>query len=291
MNQFRSSLLASLFALCAVAPLPVHADMDGQDDELAALINAYRAAPGKCDGRAVAPVAPLTVEPLLSGMRVGPASFLSAMLKEAGYQTDRAEAITVNGPPDARAAMGMIKQKYCEALLSNASSAVGTARNGNTWQIILTHPVAKRALPDVNDAGQQILAAVNAARAQPRSCGETNYGPAQPLSWNPRLTQAALAHSDDMAEKHYFDHRQPDGSKPSDRAMRAGYSWARVGENIASGQRDVAEAMAAWLASPGHCANIMNPRFTEMGAAYAVNTESPNRTAYWTQVMAAPRGN
>jgi uncharacterized protein YkwD len=272
-----------------MAPLSVHAD--ATDDELADMINMYRAAPGKCDGHAVAAVKPLAIEPLLASLHIGPAAFLASMLKDAGYQADRAEAITITGPTNARDAMGLIKQKYCDALLSTASSAVGTARSGNTWQIILTHPVTLRNLPDVQDAGQQILAAVNAARAQPRSCGATNYGPAQPLSWNPRLTEAALAHSDDMAEKHYFDHRQPDGSKPSDRALRAGYRYARVGENIASGQRDVAEAMTAWLASPGHCANIMNPRFTEMGAAYAINTQSQNRTAYWTQVLAAPRGN
>ena len=57
----------------------------------------------------------------------------------------------------------------------------------------------------------------------------------------------------------------------------------RCGENIASGQRTVEEAMASWLDSPGHCANIMNPDFREMGAAYAINPQNQNRTAYWTQ--------
>ena len=75
----------------------------------------------------------------------------------------------------------------------------------------------------------------------------------------------------------------------ADRATAAGYRWVRVGENIASGQRTVEDAVASWLDSPGHCANIMNPAFTEMGAAYAINPQSRNRTAYWTQVFGAPR--
>jgi uncharacterized protein YkwD len=92
-----------------------------------------------------------------------------------------------------------------------------------------------------------------------------------------------------MAQKHYFNHKQPDGSLPADRATAAGYRWVRVGENIASGQRSVEEAVASWLDSPGHCANIMNPTFTEMGAAYAINPQNRNRTPYWTQVFGTPR--
>jgi uncharacterized protein YkwD len=52
----------------------------------------------------------------------------------------------------------------------------------------------------------------------------------------------------------------------------------------------VAQTVADWLDSPGHCANIMNPAFTEMGAAYAVNPGNENRTPYWTQMLARPLG-
>ena len=69
-----------------------------------------------------------------------------------------------------------------------------------------------------------------------------------------------------------------------DRALRAGYKWRTIGENIASGQRTAQEAVQGWLDSPGHCANIMNAAFAEMGVGYAVN---PARgTLYWTQVLA-----
>jgi uncharacterized protein YkwD len=82
---------------------------------------------------------------------------------------------------------------------------------------------------------------------------------------------------------------EKDGSTPADRATRAGYPWRLVGENIASGNRTPQEAVQAWLDSPGHCANLMNPGFTEMGAAYAIDPHSENQTPYWTQVFARPR--
>jgi uncharacterized protein YkwD len=91
-----------------------------------------------------------------------------------------------------------------------------------------------------------------------------------------------------MADKRYFSHKEPGGSDPAARATRAGYRWTRVSENIAVGQRTVEEAVAGWLDSPGHCANIMNPAMTEMGAAYAVNPANENHTVYWTQMFGRP---
>ena len=275
--------LVPLAAVLAAVAVPARAD------ELADLINAYRTAPGTCDGRPAPPVAALTVEPALARIRIGPGTFLESALRDAGYEAAHAEAITVTGPLDAREAMDVIGPKYCRTLRAAGFAAIGTAHVGNDWQIVLAQPVVIPPLPDWPDAGQDILALVNAARARPRTCGTRAFGPAGPLTWNPLLGQAALVHSTDMAQKHYFNHKQPDGSLPADRATNAGYRWVRVGENIASGQRTVEDAVASWLDSPGHCANIMNPAFTEMGAAYAVNPQNRNRTAYWTQVFGTPR--
>jgi hypothetical protein len=274
-----------LVAACAVAAFPAAA----RADELAGLVNAYRAAPAGCDGRAAAAAPALAVESALSAVHVGPGTFLEPALRKAGYRAERAEAITVTGPPDAQSAMTVLREKYCRKLLGDEFTAIGTARTGNEWQVVLARPVVIPDLPVWQQAGQDILALVNATRALPRTCGNQAFGPAGPVSWNPQLGDAALAHSTDMAERHYFNHRQPDGSEPADRATRAGYRWRAVGENIASGQRTPQEAVAAWLDSPGHCANIMNPRFTEMGAAYAINPANDNRTAYWTQVFGLPR--
>jgi uncharacterized protein YkwD len=270
----------ALLSLAAIAA-PARAD------ELADLVNAYRTAPTDCGGAAAAPA--LAVEPALAHVRIGVGTVLEASLRGLGYRAERAEAIVLTGPPDARAAMELLRRKYCSRLLDAGFGAIGTAHVGNGWQIVLARPVVIPDLPGWQQAGQEILALVNATRARPRTCGGQAFGPAGPLGWNPLLGQAAFVHSDDMAQRHYFSHQQPDGSVPADRATRAGYRWRVVGENIASGQRTPAEAMAAWLDSPGHCANIMNPKFTEMGAAYAIHPGNDNRTAYWTQVFGAPR--
>jgi uncharacterized protein YkwD len=74
---------------------------------------------------------------------------------------------------------------------------------------------------------------------------------------------------------------------PARRATRAGYSWASVAENVAGGQTTAEEVVKTWLASPGHCANLMNPRYSESGVARATDPDSEH-VVYWVQVFAAP---
>jgi uncharacterized protein YkwD len=285
MPAFPRLPLAALSCLAALCPPSASARAG---DELAGMINAYRAAPGSCAGRAAAPAGPLAPEAALSRVRIGAGTFLQPALKQAGYAADRAEAIWLTGPEDAQAAMTLLEDKYCGKLLSAEFSAVGTARYGKQWQIVLAHPLIIPALPEPAQMSQEMLALVNQARATPRNCGGQAFDAAPPLAWNATLAGAALGHSKDMAEKHYFNHKEPGGSTPADRATRAGYRWSRISENIASGEHSVAQAVADWLDSPGHCANIMNPALTEMGAAWAVNPANEHRTPYWTQMFGLP---
>jgi len=112
---------------------------------------------------------------------------------------------------------------------------------------------------------QQILSEVNAVRAQARDCGSVHFAAAGPLTWNAQLATAARLHSQDMADRSYFAHDTPDGVTPQTRMERAGYTgWTATGENIAAGYT-VSKVMAGWLASPGHCENIMRPQFRELG--------------------------
>jgi uncharacterized protein YkwD len=134
-----------------------------------------------------------------------------------------------------------------------------------------------------------VLAHVNRARSQPRSCGSRRFAAAPPLRWSDPLGDAAFGHSDDMARHDYFDHRGRDGSGVGQRAQRRGYRGSRIGENIAAGHGDAAAAVAGWVASPSHCANLMDPAYAEMGAAYAVDAGSRGKI-YWTQVFGAPIG-
>jgi uncharacterized protein YkwD len=140
----------------------------------------------------------------------------------------------------------------------------------------------------MNNADKEMLTLVNNARAQTRSCGGMSYQPAPALAWNCRLENAGVAHSSSMAENGFFSHTGQDGSDPGDRISAAGYNWSTYGENIAAGYKDAQTVMDGWLTSPGHCANIMNSSFTEVGVGL-VKKDSGSYSTYWTQDFAAPR--
>jgi len=96
--------------------------------------------------------------------------------------------------------------------------------------------------------------------------------PAPPLVWNNQLEIAAVGHAADMSKKGYFSHNSLDGRTSDQRMVAAGYGYNgfksfAVGENIAQGQMSIAEVMAGWFKSPGHCKNLMNPEFKEVGIA------------------------
>ncbi|MES3021999.1 MAG: CAP domain-containing protein [Pseudomonadota bacterium] len=240
-------------------------------DNLVDLINEYRAAPGSCNGARAAPVAALTPHPALGRVRVTTGTLLDQALERAGYRVARAEAIGISGARDTDYVMAEIARRYCKTLLSTQFSAIGASRNGDSWLIVLAQPApppVATTLPELRAAGQTVLAAVNAARASGRQCGPRYFAAAPALSWNGALAEAARLHSVDMATQRYFEHKGKDGRTVSERAVQAGYRWRRVGENIAMGQESAAEVVAGWLASPGHCANIMQRDFTEMGSAY-----------------------
>lgn len=133
-----------------------------------------------------------------------------------------------------------------------------------------------------------VLRAVNAARAQARSCGIEAKPAVAALGWNDSLFAAAAAHSQDMAQRNYFSHTSPEGKSAGDRMLLAGYRFSAWGENIAAGQPSVNVVMAGWLASEGHCRNIMNTVFTEIAVA-CVSTSRPMYPTYWTMVLSKPQ--
>ncbi|KPA96862.1 CAP domain-containing protein, partial [Pseudomonas asplenii] len=110
------------------------------------------------------------------------------------------------------------------------------------------------------------------------------FAASAPLAWNALLAGAAEGHSRNMANSNFFDHQDRDGHTPGDRAELAGYLAQQIGENIAAGQDSARKVVDGWLASPGHCANLMNPQFHEMGGAYAVDPKSDSGI-YWTAMF------
>ncbi len=147
-------------------------------------------------------------------------------------------------------------------------------------------PVAKSALSPI--LATRALQLVNDVRARGTRCGSEVFGPAPPVTLSPTLAGVAFGHASDMAQNNYFEHSDLHGNTPSDRVRATGYQETLVGENIAYGPKTVDEVVQGWLDSPGHCENIMDPRFAEMGLGYATSYDSKHRL-YWVQVLATPR--
>lgn len=141
-------------------------------------------------------------------------------------------------------------------------------------------------LPDFQTS---VLARINQYRAAGASCRSAgSFAPAAPLAWNSLLAQAAAGHSQDMAANNYFSHTGRNGSSMVDRVNATGYAWSNLAENIAAGYPSVTAVVDGWMASDGHCKNLMNPQLQHVGLACVASSTSTYRT-YWTMDAARPR--
>jgi uncharacterized protein YkwD len=138
----------------------------------------------------------------------------------------------------------------------------------------------------LNIEPETFLNLINRARAQGHRCGGRYYPPVPPLRWNRDLLDAAQRHADDMASHGFMSHTGSDGSQPHERLDDTGYQAAMSAENVASGYKTPVAAINGWLASPSHCAALLNGGYVEMGVAYAENPRTRDRF-YWTGVFAS----
>lgn len=151
--------------------------------------------------------------------------------------------------------------------------------------ILLSTSCKKESNPDAagrpdfvyNVKASQFLDLINNVRKSGCKCGAETMPPTAPLAWNDLLAKAAYNHSEDMANRKYFEHESPEGVTAGDRIKTVGYSYSWAGENIASGQTTEQQAFNSWINSPRHCKNIMNANFKEMGLGRSGN--------YWTQTF------
>lgn len=89
---------------------------------------------------------------------------------------------------------------------------------------------------------------------------------------NPILDKAARFHAKNMGKQNFFDHNDPQGRGPAQRIDIFG-SWEAfngIGENIAAGRDSVAQTCRDWMESPGHRANILDPKFHAVGGGFAM---------------------
>ncbi|MGC9379260.1 CAP domain-containing protein [Streptomyces sp. MH13] len=130
-------------------------------------------------------------------------------------------------------------------------------------------PSAPAAASEQAVAQAQVLKLVNDERAKV-GCS--------PVAANSALRELAEDFSETMAQQGFFDHTDPSGATPWDRAAAAGIGNLG-GENIARGQADAQAVMDAWMDSPGHKANILNCEFRTLGVGVHFGSGGP----WWTQ--------
>lgn len=209
-------------------------------------------------------------------------------VEQEGYRATRVFHANFTGYRSAEEAVDGFSRHYCSSLVEPRFSDFGFYRSGNHWLFVLATPLEVPQLADPKAVASKVLALTNEARSHARRCGDQAFDAAPAVRWSPQLEHAAAQHAQDMAAHAYLEHRGRDGSTPAQRVSRAGYRWRSVGENVASGQVTPEDVVDDWLRSPGHCANLMNAEFTEMGVAYGVNMKAGS-VVFWAQSFGRPR--
>ncbi len=118
----------------------------------------------------------------------------------------------------------------------------------------------------------------NAVFTRAKIIAQTNFqrydnGNLLPLFESPKLDAAAKAKADDMFKNQYFEHISPSGVDPGELVKTFGYDYIVTGENLILGNfKDETEIVQDWMNSPGHRANILNNRYSEIGVAITKGT-------------------
>ena len=273
------SLMMGLTTLAATTVFCASA-MANEESQLVQQINQYRSQVQRCGDQGSQELPPLASDTrlVLPASNVGD---LQQSLARAAYPMVNVQAISLSGPKDAEAAMKAVRESFCRVVLDPQFVDIGVSNSGQDWRIVLARPLVTSGLGDWQTEGRKLLDLINTARAEPRQCGTQAFTATAPLSWNDTLAGAANSHTRNMANGNFFDHLDPDGRTPGDRAELAGYIAKNIGENIAAGLDTPRKVVDGWLASPGHCATLMNPQFRDLGAAYAMDPKS-DAGIYWT---------
>ncbi len=210
----------------------------------------------------------------------------AAAAERSGYHAETTASLHLSGAESTT--VDSIKRSSCRTVTDQKLRDIGIYRRGiETW-LVLASPYAIPAAAQAPLLARRALELVNDVRARGARCGERSFGPAPPVRLSETLAGVAFGHAVDMAQHDYFEHEDLAGHSPADRVRAVGYREKLVGENIAYGPKSPEEVVQGWLESPGHCENIMNPRFAEMGIAYAAGQAS-RRGLYWVQLLAIPK--
>jgi uncharacterized protein YkwD len=210
----------------------------------------------------------------------------AAAAERNGYEARAAAGLHLSGPDTS--AMDLLRRSSCRTISDQGLHDIGVYRRGSDTWLVMASAYAAPSRAQAPLLSARVLDLVNEVRARGTRCGERAFGPVPPVKLSATLAGVALGHASDMAEHDYFEHQDLGGHTPADRVRAVGYREKLVGENIAYGPQSADEVVRGWLDSPGHCENIMDPRFAEMGVGFAAGQVS-KRGLYWVQVLAAPQ--
>lgn len=252
----------------------------------AAIVNVLNAARKECQ-RDPQPSLVINKQLVAAAKQVAQGSKPADAAHAKGYAMTQLASIHLEGFHDEAELKRMLLQRSCKIVGDKDARDAGYFQRGSAVWILIG---ASRGDPGNADiAAKRALVLVNKARSQPRRCGKDQFAAAPPLVLNPQLIRAAQMHSAEMARLRYLEHEGKDGSTPASRIASTGYKWRLVGENVAAGEGNVDLAISDWLGSPHHCANIMDPRYKEMGIAFASNQDDQEYGVYWTQTFGWPK--
>ncbi len=142
------------------------------------------------------------------------------------------------------------------AALLAAAFLITSAQADSELEPCADADAAQRAVQRLNEWRQQADAPCAAANADRHL-----------LAWDARLAASAYAQASDLAQRDLLSHVDARQRGLGARLRQVGYAALGAGENLAAGQTDFDDTLQAWLASPAHCVNLMQPEFRDVGLA------------------------
>lgn len=141
---------------------------------------------------------------------------------------------------------------------------VGLGNQSGALQSSLRHPVGRVLDYATSMNVGSLLADTNAYR---------NSNNVSPLRLNEKLNAAAVAKANDMATRNYWSHTTPEGQAPWVFVSSQGYTYQKLGENLAAGFENEQATVNGWISSPPHRENLINSAYQEVGFGVASSAD------------------
>ncbi len=133
------------------------------------------------------------------------------------------------------------------------------------------HTAARTSLPRIPGKVLAYASSMSISGLVSQTNTQRSANGAAALTNNGQLNAAAQSKANDMATRNYWSHNTPEGSPPWIFVSAQGYSYQKIGENLAAGFSDEAATINGWMNSAGHRANMLDTNFTEVGFGFANN--------------------